>query len=224
MQKKGRYRAIRNIPVGWVLQAIHSTDRSERYFRIIIELFTLLVIYSILEDIQDSNNYKSTFISAVLINHTITWFITGNFWVYMLDSFLWVKNPGIIRIIEFIQKVKLLFVATKSVDAILIYGSMCRGQLHIRSDLDLRVLKTPGLLNGFVALSVGYLIRAYSFFIRMPVDLEVVDSMEFIRKQMRKDERPIDVYIRAGINISEIGISFTEVEENPSIVLRDENN
>lgn len=220
MLKTGRFRAFRNIPTGWLLQAIHSTDRSERYFRLLMEFMTLAFVYWVFMELV---NGKPIIILCVafVINHTITWFITGNFWVYMLDSFLWVKNPGIDGVIKYIQLTKSIFVATHSVDAILIYGSMCRGQLHIRSDLDLRVLRSPGIKNAVVSLSVGYLLRVYSFFIRMPVDIQVIDSMEFIRQQMRADEHPINVYLRKGVIIPEIGMDFSDVEANPEIVLKD---
>ncbi len=222
MLKEGRFRAIRNIPIGWVLQAIHSTDRSERYFRLLIELLALVFVYGFLRGMMTGYQPLAIIVVAFTVNHSITWFMTGNFWVYMLDSFLWVRNPGIHGVIKFTQLTQAAFVNSRSVDAILIYGSMCRGQLHIRSDLDLRVLRSPGFSNAVIALSIGYLLRVYSFFIRMPVDLQVVDSMDFIRHQMRADEQPINVYLREGVSIVEIGMDFAEVESNPSIVLRDQ--
>jgi len=45
MLKDGKYRVIRKMPIGWVLQAIHSTNRSERLFRIMAECLLFLIGY-----------------------------------------------------------------------------------------------------------------------------------------------------------------------------------
>ncbi len=37
MLKTGRLRALRDLPIGWALQATHSTDRSETVFRAAVE-------------------------------------------------------------------------------------------------------------------------------------------------------------------------------------------
>ncbi len=221
MLKAGKYRAFRNIPVGWLTQAIHSTDRSERTFRIVIELLSLGLLLFLMQSLFSPYTLVSCLI-VVMINHTLMWFLTGNFWVYMLDSFLWVKNGGVHEIIRFTQFIKKTFTRIDCVDAILIYGSMCRNQLHIRSDLDLRVVRRVDGWKGLLALPIGFVVRAYSFFIRMPVDLEVVDSMEFLGRQMRDDEKPLIVYVREGFVVHNPGRDFAEVVDDPSTVLKKE--
>jgi predicted nucleotidyltransferase len=221
MLKEGKYRALRNIPVGWVLQALHSTDTSERYFRIAVELALLTGMFHLVQAMMPDTDTGHALLLSFVATHTAMWFLTGNFWVYMLDSFLWVKNPGVQGLINFINAAKKSYLASDSVDAILIYGSMCRFKLHGRSDLDLRVVRRRDSWRGMLALPIGLVLRSYSFFRAIPVDLEVVDSMEFVRRQMRSDERPIAVFIREGLEIAEMGVDFDEIVENPSIVMRD---
>ena len=60
-------------------------------------------------------------------------------------------------------------------------------------------------------------------FIVVPVDLQVVDSMDFLKKQMREDEKPIVIYQREGFDIYNSGLSFNEVKKNSSLVLKSEN-
>jgi len=216
MLKNGKYRAFRNIPVGWLLQAIHSTDLSERLFRILFEILMLLVVwYSLFQGMKYSILY------AFGISHTVCWLLTGNFWVYMLDSFLLVKNPGIENLIEFLKKSKRAFAVLDCCDAILVYGSMCRGMFHIRSDLDLRIVRRSDSKRGVVALLIGLFFRIYSFFKIIPVDLEVVDSMAFLHHQMRDDEVPIVVYHRPGSSLDISGQSFDDVVRNPDSVLKE---
>ncbi len=223
MLKEGKFRAFRNIPVGWVLQALHSTDRSERFFRICVESIVWLGFYATAKHFAPDVGAGLTLVIVFIISHTLMWFLTGNFWVYMLDSFLWVRNPGIEGVVRFTQFTRSVFTSVDCADAILIYGSMCRKQLHGRSDLDLRVVRRTDSWKGLLALPLGLLVRAYSFFVYMPVDLEVIDSMAFVRKQMRADELPINVFVRAGVCIDEIGMDFSEVEKDPSIVLKENN-
>ncbi len=220
MLKQGKYRAFRNIPVGWVLQAIHSTDKSERRFRVLLEviLFILaLVIYAWFSE-SGVSPYGMAMIFAAI--HTLMWLLTGNFWVYLLDSFNFVKNRGVESAVDFALKASKWMAAVDGADLVLIYGSMCRAQFHSRSDLDLRVVRRTDSWKGILALPVGFLLRAYSFFIAMPVDLQVVDSTKFLSKQMREDEEPFVVYIRDGIDFPKGGAAFAEVVKNPSFVLK----
>ena len=221
MLKKGAYRAFRNLPVGWVLQAIHSTDSSERNFRFIVELSLLLICTNIIIQIKLFDSVFTTILFSFFITHTINWFITGNFWVYILDSFIIMKNQGVNSIISYIKLTKRILLLGNFCDSILIYGSMCRSQLHIRSDLDLRIVRRTDSKKGYLCLPLAFFLRAYSFFIMMPVDLQVVDSAEFLGKQMRSDEKPIVVYCRNGVVIKNAGKSFLDIERKPETVLKD---
>jgi len=220
MQKTGKYRAIRNMPIGWILQAIHSTDRSERVFRIFIEILLFAIFYLFFLKV---GVFSVSFVSLTILFiavHSFVFLANGNFQVYLLDSFKWVKNPGIIGVLTYISTCKKHFCKFDSCDAILIYGSMCRNQLHIRSDLDLRIIRRTDSTLGFLALPIGYLLRAHSLFKWVPVDLQVVDSFQFLEKQMRADEKPIVVYCRHGVHIPNPGKDIKEVELNPESVLK----
>lgn len=219
MMKEGRYRAFRNLSVGWVLQILHSTDRTERWIRIVLELVVLLSVYWYMTVVTSWG--LEVFWVLLVIVHSLSWYFFGNFWVYMLDSFLWVKNPGIKDVLNYIDDVKRIYSKTDSIDAILVYGSMCRSVFHGRSDLDLRVVRRPGVWNAISSVLAGLLIRIPAAIKRNPVDFQVVDSIEFLRKQMRDDEAPIIVYVRPDCSIPNPGSLFEDVLNNPSMVLRD---
>jgi len=104
-------------------------------------------------------------------------------------------------------------------DAILIYGSMCRGEFHNRSDLDLRIVRRNDSWLGILCLPIALFLRAFSFFMALPVDLQVSDSIKFLDRQMRKDENPIVVYARDGSRFRRSEKTFCEIEKNPSSVL-----
>ena len=215
MIKEGKYRAFRNIPVGWLLQAIHSTDLSERLFRIIFEL---IVYFSFWQACFKGHEYSVIY--AFFLSHSVCWLLTGNFWVYMLDSFLFVRNPGVDKLIAYIKLTKKMLTYLNCCDAILIYGSMCRNMFHGRSDLDLRVIRRSDAKYGAIALAIGLACRAYAFFKIIPVDLQVVDSLNFLRQQMREDENPIIVYKRKEANLSIKGRVFQSVVRDPDSVIK----
>jgi len=223
MLKDGKYRAFRNIPIGWVLQAIHSTDKSEKRFRIWIESLFFILLLLLIYNSKFLKSFPVIILFSFFITHSLSWLFTGNFWVYMLDSFKWVKNPGIDVIINFLVLTKKLFSSGQYCDSILIYGSMCRRQFHNRSVLDLRIVRRTDSWLGFLALPIGMFLRFYSFFIFLPVDLQVVDSMNFLSRQMRADEKPIVVYASPEINLKRTGIDFDDLMQTPEIVLRNEN-
>ena len=219
MLKQGKYRAIRNLSIGWITHAIHSTDYSEKIFRIIIEmvlmlgLFTYIYYWSAFE-----RDITASAIVAFILSHTIMWLLDGNFWVYVLDSFHWMKNPGINKIVSYVKLCRKLFQLADLSEAILIYGSMCRGEFHNKSDLDLRIVRRSDSWLGVLCLPIALFLRAVSFFIILPVDLQVSDSFEFLDRQMRNDEIPIVVYVRDSFRFRASKNTFLEIEKNPSSV------
>lgn len=220
MMKEGKYRALRNIPVGWFMQILHSTDHTERNFRIFLELLLITffgVFVKKLGAVADNTN--AFFVSFVVV-HSVSWFFWGNFWVYMLDSFVWIRNPGIFAVLSYINYVRSAFIRSGACDAVLIYGSMCRCAFHERSDLDLRIIRKPGINSALRAIVVGLLVRVPAAIKRIPVDLQVVDSMMFLDRQMRADENPLVVYIDSDFSITRFGIDYQSVLNNPEIILK----
>jgi len=219
MLKQGRYRAIRNLCIGWITHAIHSTDYSERIFRIIIEILLMLVLliyFYYWSPFQ--RDIIASAIVAFIVSHTIMWLLDGNFWVYVLDSFDWMKNPGIDKIVSYVKLCRKLFQLGDLTEAILIFGSMSRGEFHNKSDLDLRIVRRKDSILGILCLPVALFLRALSFFMVLPVDLQVSDSFNFLDRQMRKDEIPIVVYTRDSFRFRESKNNFCEIEKNPSSV------
>jgi predicted nucleotidyltransferase len=169
-----------------------------------------------------NSDILSSAVVTIIACHTIMWLLDGNFWVYMLDSFNWMRNPGIKRIISYVKLCRRLFQVANLCNAILIYGSMSRGEFHDRSDLDLRIIRRNDSWLGILCLPVAFFLRIVSFFIILPVDLQVADSYEFIYGQMREDELPIVVHLKNGFNVKLTGKRFCEIEKNPSAVFMKE--
>jgi len=88
---------------------------------------------------------------------------------------------------------------------------MGRGEFHGRCDLALRVIRKPCLHTGLVAIFVGFIVRENAALQINPVDFQVVDSLQFLDKQMRPDEHPITVLQGPEFMISNPGLAFEKV-------------
>ncbi len=221
MLKHGKWRALRNLPIGWLTHSIHGRDKTERTFHIIVELIIWCALFGLwrlfLPNILSFS--ASGFVTLILV-HTFMWIIDGNFHVYMLDSFYGVRNVGIRKVLDFIVWATNLLIKTDAVECVLIYGSFCRGAFHDRSDLDMRVVRCKPSNKVIILLATAAYIRLVSLFHGIPTDLQVVDSMEFLVHQMRLDEKPVIAYCRNTFTINNRGLSFDEVIEDPSSVMK----
>ncbi len=217
MKKVGRFRAIRNVFSGWVTHANHARDCTERMFHYVVE--ALLVLAAGAGVFCFGYGWHAFAVMFVLV-HTGWWVVNGNFHVYMLDSFRFVRNAGVDKELKYIVwaggHFKML-----GAKAVLVYGSFCRKEFHGRSDLDLRIIRDPSR-NSLSLLIFGVYARIVSMLYGCPTDLQIVDSEAFLLKQMSIKEIPVDVF--GGENLTKIkcSMSISDVCANPSIVMKPE--
>jgi predicted nucleotidyltransferase len=217
MLKQETYRALRNLPVGWLTHANHARDRSEKWFHYGVEIG--LLTCSVLAMAAINCLSTVSIIVATCVVHSVWWVVNGNCHVYLLDSFVFIHNAGLARTMAYIEWCNHMFTQTGCVRAILIYGSFCRQKFHGRSDLDLRIVRKSGALAAMAILPMAVVARLVSVLRGVPTDLQVVDSYQFLDRQMRSDENPIVVYSDTQCPTVKMGMSFSEVQSNPQVVL-----
>src|SRR6185437_6163282 len=91
-----------------------------------------------------------------------------------------------------------------SVCGVFIFGSISRGVWHRRSDIDMRFVRRPGILNLILAASLTMRERFLALEWWQPLDLYLADDTGFFKK-MRRDEVPI------ALAISDPGISSRRI-------------
>jgi predicted nucleotidyltransferase len=74
-----------------------------------------------------------------------------------------------------------------------VYGSLTRGELRPTSDLDVRLIRRPGLVNGLRACWFVLRERTRAHLTGFPIDFLVLDSPRLL-KRMRPDEPPLVIY------------------------------
>ena len=77
-----------------------------------------------------------------------------------------------------------------AVSGVMIFGSVSRRQWHERSDLDIRLLRRKGFVNGIIAAAVLFREKVIALFCRQPLDIYLADDIRFLKK-MRADETPV---------------------------------
>ena len=188
--KTGNWRAFRNIPVFWIHQRTTNLDRSELIFHITLNLFAAIVIFFILSIIGIFSVLWQRIFIALILTRTFSWILNDHFWGGLQVSFSFVKNCGEERFCQYLIDVSKRLSECNAIYACFVYGSLVRNEFHRKSDLDVLYIKRSGFISTVSALSFAVRERVIALFARIPLDLYVGDSKDFL-KRYRDDEIPI---------------------------------
>ena len=165
-------------------------DKTEKIFKLTLDmLFTLILIW-----------FGINVVASIIISHTLNWIFNGQIIVVF-------KNLRLIRIPKekfdaYIERLRKKVKKEASIVWVGIYGSLARREFKETSDLDVRLIRKPGFINGVRACIFTMKERAWATFNIFPLDIYVGDSFEFL-KRMRKNEKPIvikDFEIKRSVN------------------------
>ena len=174
----------------WLHQGFLYLDLTEKICRVFFELISFFVAYVILSFFGLDSSIILKCLLSFVIGHSFNWIFNDNFWTCLMFTFPSIKNPGNIKTINYLSKLQLRLRKHYCVSACLIFGSVSRGVWHDKSDLDVRILRRPGFLNGICCYFIVWFERVIAVFYRQPLDLYMVDRISFLDK-MRNDEFPV---------------------------------
>ncbi|MCR4307971.1 MAG: nucleotidyltransferase domain-containing protein [Candidatus Berkelbacteria bacterium] len=216
--KWGRFRLIRNLVIGWISHSLQDRDRGE----IAVHLAVEIIVFGVILIVMCSSGSSSLIAlgSAFLIAHTMMFLLDGQLHCYIHDGIPSMQNAGIDEAVMYLSLVREAYSKTDSVFAVLVYGSFCRQEFRRRSDLDIRVIRRPGVWSLVRAIFIGFRLRYLSIPKSLPTDLLIVDSMEFVRKQMREDEHPVVLVLQGGFQVPEAGLNFESIIADPSLATK----
>lgn len=213
----GRFLFFRWIVISWTLQAIHVLDKKERLFRIILELFPLTIISTFV--LITTHSYWIVLVGFVVI-HTLFWLCDSTWLVGFREVYTGFKGKGIQSIIDYTDWCIKELKDCSNISAIAIYGSICRHKYHDRSDFDLRILQEGQSLKTFFKMIKLRIVAIYKY--RIPIDLKLVDSIEFLKKEMREDEHPIVAFNKNKTFYNE-GDKYEALKSSPKNYLKEKN-
>jgi predicted nucleotidyltransferase len=119
--------------------------------------------------------------------HLLNFVTTGQPWVAARGFGVNSVSPH--RFEHWIGRLERLGHASDAIALVAVYGSHVRGEWDAGSDLDVRVVRYPGLWNGVVASLLVARERVRANLTRFPLDVYVFDSPESLSR-LRDDERP----------------------------------
>jgi predicted nucleotidyltransferase len=183
----------------WVFQGFLMKTWGERSFQIMADLVFALPAFILLSFLL---RQVPAAILAVIIAHTLTWTFNGNLW--SLPKFAGATYDTARNIKFMVNLEKRGRNTFGSVAAIAAFGSLSRGEFSRASDIDIRVIRNPGILNWVKANTFSLYLRSIAFIKKIPLDLFVLDNVNQIGYQMRLDEPPIVIYDPTNA-LSEIG-------------------
>ena len=203
-------------PVSWTLQAVHVLDRKERAFRIGLELIPVAVIVT-LASVCIYSWWVALALFVVL--HTLFWLFDSTWLVGFREVYTGFKGKGIQSVIDYVDWAVEELKDCDNIGAVTIYGSICRHMYHDRSDFDLRIVQDYSSLKTYL---IGIKLRAVGIWkYKIPMDLKIVDSQDYLRKEMREDEHPIIAYNKYDSFYDMKGDSYEALKANPLTYRKD---
>lgn len=180
-----------NLPRNWIHQAITYMDTGELVFRLVLEAVEFVAVTALLLLIfPGATSAWAAIIAAFVIVHTANWIFNGLFWTIIIFAFPSLKNPGEKQTLDYLNEMARRLDASPSITGLAIYGSLSRGKWHDRSDIDLRLLRAPGIMNLIRAALLTMKERLIALLTWQPIDLYLADDVDFLGK-MREDEAPL---------------------------------
>jgi hypothetical protein len=164
-------------------------DRTERVFKIGIDLILTIILGSLLS-LVSGISWIWAVVLGFLVAHTLNFLFNGQVWV-VLKHFDLVSHSQA----EFEQYLRLLSErvrAEPSIQWAAAYGSLVRGEWHEHSDLDVRLLRQAGFWHGLRACWFVVAERTRALLSTFPLDMFVLDGSGKLAK-LRSDEQPFEI-------------------------------
>jgi hypothetical protein len=168
--------------VHWIFQGMLYMDATERWFKLALDLLLSLVIGGI-ADLWWPRPLAIGL--GIVVAHTLNLIFNGQIWV-VLKHFGGVEHTWL----EFKREAERLRVRIAQEPYILYaaaYGSLARGEWSPTSDLDVRLVRAPGLLSAWRVCWFAARERARAFWRRFPLDVFVLDRYSSLNRMSEKD-------------------------------------
>ncbi|MCM1515092.1 MAG: hypothetical protein NC080_01525 [Paraprevotella sp.] len=214
----GGFLFFRWFPISWTLQAVHVLDKKEMLFRIILELIPVCLIASLA--VFGMCPWWVVVLVVILI-HTLFWLFNSTWLVGFREVYTGFCGKGVQSIIDFVDWSVKELKDCDNITAITIYGSICRHRYHDRSDFDLRIVEERTSLKTFFKMIKLRAVGIWRY--KIPIDLKLVDSQEYLKKEMRADEHPIIAYNKYDTFYDMQGDSYAQLKANPDSYRKDRN-
>lgn len=167
----------------WIFQSILYMDRTERLFKltldVLLTLFFALVLTLWL-------HWLPALIIGFLLAHTMNFVFNAQLCALSVDYGFVSLDYN--RLKDYTQALGRRAEAEPSIEYVAICGSLAQETWTVQSDLDVRILRRPGFVNGIRA---GWFVlkeRSRAQFDWFPLDIYLFDSDSAIRAKLKSHE------------------------------------
>lgn len=175
------------ILTNWIFQGLLYADRTEKIFKVFLDLTLTIILFVALPH----PDIIIRLLVAFLLSHTLNWIFNGQLFALAKNYDVVHNEPQ--KIIDYANGIKVRAYREKSIVCVLVYGSLVRDEIKTTSDLDVRIIRKPGFINGVRACMFGLAERSRALLYKFPLDMYVIDNTKHL-VNMRADEKPLILF------------------------------
>lgn len=202
----------------WIVQGIIYTHNTERIYKIIFEVAFLILIVLLLIHVFNFHLIWALSV-AVFLSHNINFMINCSFWETIICD-LGAKGSGKKKLIGYLRCMRRRLSKCSFVRCSFVYGSIARGQLHDRSDLDAIIVRRRGFINAIKALNLIIGERFLALKKRITLELFLADDISWLQR-IRSDETPLIIDDKYG-ELAGNDKEFQSIEDAEKINLKND--
>ncbi len=172
------------VAMHWMFQSLFYMDKTERRFKLGLDVVLTILFWLLF---QRWLSWFVAILAAFLISHTLNFLLNGHLWG-VLKHYGYVENSYE----TFSAYAACLAVRTKTNQSIVyaaVYGSCVREEWHPASDLDVRLVRNKGLVNGLKACWYCARERTRALLYGFPLDIYLLDDVKGL-DHLRLGEMP----------------------------------
>jgi len=182
------------LAINWVFQGMRGMQRKELSFRVLMESVMILLLFPLL---PGSIPVSERLAIAAAGAHSVNWLINGHLWVCARYCPAYRRDPAALT--GFLAKTETQLRSLWWLEEAVCIGSVGdAGRVRSeRSDIDLRLIFSPGLVNWLRLNLLMLRLRTLALFLIVPLDLYAYDDVMALDR-FRQDEGLLPILNRQG--------------------------
>lgn len=161
------------IGINWFFQSLLYMNMSEKILKIFVDLTFFIIIFFLL---KNTLNILEAFILSFFLAHSINWLFNGHIFALLKTFDIIETQPE--KFNKYFDDISKRSSKENSICAVAIFGSFSREELKKTSDLDIRVVKKPGMINSLKSSFFVMIERTKAFLNKFPLDIYLLNDYE----------------------------------------------
>jgi predicted nucleotidyltransferase len=170
----------------WLNQGMTYMLLEELFLKLLLDATFFILTYYVLFFFGFSNIV--CLLTSPFLAHTINWLLNGHF--FNLIRYFGLGRQDYDWFIAYPNEIRTRLLGKRSISGVALYGSLSRGSFSKTSDLDVRVIARPGVMNAFFTSWFVFEERSFAFFSKYPIDIFMATQKRGLDK-LRRDEIPV---------------------------------